>query len=92
MKGEQILNAAKKLFTNYGFKRVSMDEIASEAGVTKKTVYTYFSSKEELLKYCIKEELQNMRKIIENVESKKLDFMETVHQVIYNLLKKIVNS
>ena len=64
-----------------------MDEIASEAGVTKKTVYTYFSSKEELLKYCIKEELQNMRKIIENVESKKLDFMETVHQVIYNLLK-----
>ena len=87
MKGEQILNAAKKLFTNYGFKRVSMDEIASEAGVTKKTVYTYFSSKEELLKYCIKEELQNMRKIIENVESKKLDFMETVHQVIYNLLK-----
>ena len=87
MKGEQILNAAKKLFTNYGFKKVSMDEIASEAGVTKKTVYTYFSSKEELLKYCIKEELQNMRKIIENVESKKLDFMETVNQVIYNLLK-----
>lgn len=87
MKGEQILNAAKKLFTNYGFKKVSMDEIASEVGVTKKTVYTYFSSKEELLKYCIKEELQNMRKIIENVESKKLDFMETVHQVIYNLLK-----
>ena len=87
MKGEQILNAAKKLFTNYGFKKVSMDEIASEAGVTKKTVYTYFSSKEELLKYCIKEELQNMRKIIEKVESKKLDFMETVHQVIYNLLK-----
>lgn len=87
MKGEQILNAAKKLFTNYGFKKVSMDEIASEAGVTKKTVYNYFSSKEELLKYCIKEELQNMRKIIENVESKKLDFMETVHQVIYNLLK-----
>lgn len=87
MKEEQILNAAKKLFTNYGFKKVSMDEIASEAGVTKKTVYTYFSRKEELLKYCIKEELQNMRKIIENVESKKLDFMETVHQVIYNLLK-----
>lgn len=87
MKEEQILNATKKLFTNYGFKKVSMDEIASEAGVTKKTVYTYFSSKEELLKYCIKEELQNMRKIIENVESKKLDFMETVHQVIYNLLK-----
>ena len=87
MKEEQILASAKSLFTKYGFKKVSMDEIASDAGVTKKTVYTKFSSKEELLKYCIKEELENMRKIIENVESKKLDFMETVHQVIYNLLK-----
>lgn len=87
MKEEQILTSAKSLFTKYGFKKVSMDEIASDAGVTKKTVYTYFSSKEELLKYCIKEELENMRKIIENVESKRLDFMETVHQVIYNLLK-----
>lgn len=87
MKDEQIITAAKKLFTKYGFKKVSMDEIASESNLTKKTIYTYFSSKEELLKYCIKEELNNMKKIIENEEAKKLDFLDTVHQVIYNLLK-----
>ena len=86
MKDDQIITAAKKLFTKYGFKKVSMDEIASEAGVTKKTVYTYFSSKEELLKYCIKEELNNMKKIIEDVESKNLSFIDTVHKVICNLL------
>ena len=50
MKDEQIINAAKSLFTKYGLKKVSMDEIASEAGVTKKTVYTYVPSKEELVK------------------------------------------
>ena len=87
MKKDQIIEAARLLFHKYGFKKVSMDEIARGAGVTKKTIYTYFSSKEELLKYCIKEELQNMRRIIENEESKQLYFMETVHQVIYNLLK-----
>ena len=87
MKEEQIIIAAKCLFTKYGFKKVSMDEIASEAGVTKKTVYTYFQSKEELLKYCIKEELGNMKKIIEDVENKNLDFLDTVHQVICNLQK-----
>ena len=54
------------IFTKYGFKKVSMDEIASETGVTKKTVYSYFSSKEELLKDVIKEELQSIRKIIDN--------------------------
>ena len=86
MKEEQILASAKSLFTKYGFKKVSMDEIASDAGVTKKTVYTYFSSKEELLKYCIKEELENMRKIIENVESKKLDEKEIADNILHFLM------
>ena len=44
MKEEVILKAAKKLFSKFGFKKVSMDEIAREAGVTKKTVYANFSS------------------------------------------------
>ena len=39
MKREQIIEAARKLFNKYGFKKVSMDEIASSAGVTKKTVF-----------------------------------------------------
>ena len=41
MKEKQIVDAARKLFYKFGFKKVSMDEIAREAGVTKKTVYTY---------------------------------------------------
>ena len=44
MKRDQVIEAARKLFHKFGFQKVSMDEIASEAGVTKKTVYTYFSS------------------------------------------------
>lgn len=87
MKKEQIINSARKLFSKYGFKKVSMDEIAKEANVTKKTVYTYFESKEELLKYFIQEEILNMKKIVENIEKQKIDFFESVHQVIYNLLK-----
>ena len=51
MKEEQIIEAARKLFYQFGFKKVSMDEIAKEANVTKKTIYMYFGSKEELLKY-----------------------------------------
>ena len=89
MKKEQIINSARKLFSKYGFKKVSMDEIAKEANVTKKTVYTYFESKEELLKYFIQEEILNMKKIVENIEKQKIDFFESVHQVIYNLLKYI---
>ena len=87
MKEKQIVDAARKLFYKFGFKKVSMDEIAREAGVTKKTVYTYFSSKEELFKYFIQEELDNMKKIVEDIEKEDLDFFEAVHQIIFQLTK-----
>ena len=87
MKQEQILKAAKELFTKYGFKKVSMDEIANETGVTKKTVYSYFSSKEELLKDVIKEELQNIRKIIDKAEKQSYDFFVNIQSVICSVIR-----
>lgn len=82
-----MIEAARKLFHRFGFKKVSMDEIAREAGVTKKTIYMYFGSKEELLKYFIQEEISNMEKIVEKVEAQNLDFFETVNQAIYEILQ-----
>ncbi len=43
-----ILDAAKRLFVSLGFERVSMDQIAAEAGVSKLTVYSHFGDKESL--------------------------------------------
>ena len=86
-KKDMVIQKARELFTKYGYKKVSMDEIAREAGVTKKTVYTYFSSKEELFKYFIQEELDNMKKIVEDIEKEDLDFFEAVHQIIFQLIK-----
>lgn len=87
MKEDQIIESARKLFNKYGYKRVSMDEIANTAKVTKKTVYSYFSSKEELFKYFINEEIQNMKKVVENTENTSLPYFENVHNVICALLK-----
>ena len=36
MKKDDVIKSAKELFTTYGYKKVSMDEIALNAGVTKK--------------------------------------------------------
>jgi TetR/AcrR family transcriptional repressor of mexJK operon len=47
-KAESILAAAKRAFLTAGFGAVSMDAIAREAGVSKATVYAYFTGKEEL--------------------------------------------
>ena len=87
MKKEQIIEAARNLFHQFGFQKVSMDEIAKEAGVTKKTIYMYFSSKEELLKYFIQEEITNMEEIVEEVEANNTDPFEAVNQAIYKILQ-----
>jgi AcrR family transcriptional regulator len=44
-----ILVKAMELYMEYGLRSVSMDQIAGELGISKKTIYRYFSSKSELV-------------------------------------------
>lgn len=51
-----ILRAARMHFLSHGFDRASMDGIATEAGVSKLTVYSHFGCKEALFKHVIEGE------------------------------------
>src|ERR1700684_4273946 len=46
---ERIIAAASKLFYGEGIGRVSMDAVAQKAGVTKRTLYYHFRSKDDLV-------------------------------------------
>lgn len=46
----KIIEAAIKIFSKKGYHGSTMDEIAKEVGVSKATLYTYFKSKEDILK------------------------------------------
>ncbi|MFN2458444.1 MAG: TetR/AcrR family transcriptional regulator [Chitinophagaceae bacterium] len=46
---ERILHKAHELFNRYGIRSVSMDDMASQVGMSKKTVYQYYTDKEELV-------------------------------------------
>ncbi len=46
---EKILNKAADLFLSYGFKSVTMDDIANSLGISKKTVYSHFQNKRHLV-------------------------------------------
>jgi AcrR family transcriptional regulator len=45
---DQILDAVDALMARYGFRKMTMDDVAREAGISKRTIYLYFSSKEEV--------------------------------------------
>jgi len=46
---ETILKRAGETFLKYGFKSVTMDDIANELGISKKTIYKHFKNKAELV-------------------------------------------
>ena len=49
---ENILHKATDLFLNLGFKSVTMDDLAHEMGISKKTIYSHFENKTHLVEEC----------------------------------------
>src|SRR5690349_11639932 len=46
---DKILNASVELFRQYGFKTITMDDIARRGGISKKTLYQHFANKNEVV-------------------------------------------
>jgi AcrR family transcriptional regulator len=49
----RIVGTAERIFLRSGFNRVLMDDLARELGMSKKTLYSHFESKEELLRAAL---------------------------------------
>ena len=70
---ERILSAFLELSKTRGFYRVTMDELAAEAGVSKRTLYRYFRSKEEMIEAVLE-------KLMANIESLIKEFVASHHK------------
>lgn len=68
MTKEQVMTTALDLFSQYGVKSVSMDDIARNIGISKRTIYEFFEDKETLLQEAIKTHNNNMRAILKELE------------------------
>ncbi|HNZ90720.1 MAG TPA: TetR/AcrR family transcriptional regulator [Acidovorax sp.] len=53
----ELIEAALELFVEKGFAATRVDEVAARAGVSKGTLFLYFSSKEELFKAAVRENI-----------------------------------
>ena len=67
---DEILRAATDLFSEKGYHEVTMEEIAEEMGVSKGTIYNYFSSKENLYLEILKESFEAIEELLhEEIEN-----------------------
>jgi AcrR family transcriptional regulator len=60
-KRDVIAGAALVLFARDGYERTSVDAIAAEAGVSKRTVYSHYGEKENLFLLVLRETYDTMR-------------------------------
>jgi AcrR family transcriptional regulator len=63
-KKQKVLSAAKERFGRFGFKKTAVDEIAEGAGMSKRTVYEVFESKEKILAELVMSEALSFRKLL----------------------------
>jgi AcrR family transcriptional regulator len=63
-KRERVFNAAKELFGRFGFRKTTVDEIADRAGLSKRTMYQVFRSKEQILAELVMFEALTFRRYL----------------------------
>ncbi len=84
----KILTHASEMFQRYGFTKITMEEIASELGISKKTLYKNFSNKEHILKEIINEAKCEITSFVEDlIHNKKIDFIEKLKMFMNFLIK-----
>jgi AcrR family transcriptional regulator len=73
---EKIIKKATDMFLKLGFKSVTMDDIACEMCISKKTIYKYFSNKEKLIEEGTEVIHQKIHSLMEEVVSKNFNAIE----------------
>jgi AcrR family transcriptional regulator len=64
---EKILDTARSIFTRFGIKKSTMDEIAKKIRMGKSTLYHYFKSKEDIFLAVVKRESDTLKKSLQEV-------------------------
>ena len=86
---ERILELAKNRFLKMGFNKVTLDELSSELGISKKTMYKFFPSKEELVKTIVWLMLRKVEKEVHRISADNKPFVHRLADLILFIGKTV---
>lgn len=81
-KQRQIVETAIELFSRFGIKRVTVEEICQKAGASKMTFYKYFPNKMELLKHIWNGWIDEAYKRLDEIDEMNISFAEKLQKII----------
>ena len=73
---DKIINKAKEMFLRLGFKSITMDDIACEMCISKKTIYKYFSNKDLLIEESVQMVHKEVHETITKIVSQNFNAIE----------------
>jgi AcrR family transcriptional regulator len=86
---ERILEMAKDRFFKLGFNKVTLDELSTDLGISKKTMYKYFPSKDELVKTIVWMMLRRVEKEVQRITEEEKPFVHKLADLILYIGKTI---
>ncbi|MFC1891669.1 TetR/AcrR family transcriptional regulator [Thermodesulfobacteriota bacterium] len=88
---DTILSEARKCFHLYGFKKTTVDDIAVRTGVSKKTLYKHFSSKDDVIKAVIEQIMEPMALQVDSIIENKTPLSDAL-KAIFTTVQKVSAS
>ncbi len=86
---EKILKKAEELFLTFGFKSVTMDDIANKMGISKKTIYTHFKNKTQLVKETTLKVFENISQGIDCICSLNKNPIDEIFEIKTLILEQL---
>jgi AcrR family transcriptional regulator len=87
---QRIVEAARAHFFSHGFRSVTMDDLAEELGVSKKTLYAHFPGKIQLLEAVLADKFASVEaKLNEITRAHPHDFATALHELLTNTRREL---
>lgn len=86
---QQLVDVARRLFAKKGLDNTTMNDIAVESGKGRRTLYTYFKSKEDVYYAVIESELERLSDKMDEVAAMKIRPQDKIIELIYTHLDMI---
>lgn len=83
----EILQAATKSFTLFGYKATTIEQVAKIANVGKGTIYTFFSNKEELFQEVVFHLINEMKHETDQLIDVNASFIQNAHTALMKMLE-----